>query len=193
MRHIRSTALCKLQTSVEICILAGGLSTRMGRDKARLRVSGRSLLSRVRALAQPFAKPRVIRKDRVPRCGPLGGLVTGLKTARAPAVLFLACDMPFVSERLLRNLIAASGGGRSAFVTQNGLVGFPFVIPASQLRTVERQIVRGEFSLQRLASALEAARIPVPQRSRQLFNVNTPADLRMAEAWTVAGTKRRSC
>ena len=37
--------------SGEICILAGGLSSRMGRDKARLRLSGKSLLQIVKDVA----------------------------------------------------------------------------------------------------------------------------------------------
>lgn len=58
---------------VEVFILAGGLSARMGRDKARLRLRGRTLLAWVRAAARATGWPvRVIRRDLVPRCGPLG-------------------------------------------------------------------------------------------------------------------------
>ena len=94
----------KESTPLEVCILAGGLSSRMGRDKARLRLNGRTLLAQVRDAAQTLGCPvRVIRRDLVTRCGPLGGVFTALKTSRAEAVLFLACDMPFVSPELLRS------------------------------------------------------------------------------------------
>ncbi|MBI3255114.1 MAG: NTP transferase domain-containing protein, partial [Nitrosarchaeum sp.] len=33
----------------------------------------------------------------VPRCGPLGGILTGLRSAKTEAVLFLACDMPLIT------------------------------------------------------------------------------------------------
>ena len=65
----------------EVCILAGGRSRRMGRDKARLRLGGVSLLARLKGLARALRLPaRVIRRDAVPRCGPLGGIFTALKT-----------------------------------------------------------------------------------------------------------------
>src|SRR6266566_1093085 len=99
----------KLQpsSSVEICILAGGLSRRMGRDKSRLRLGRRTMLGHIRGEARKLGFPvRVIRRDAVPRCGPLGGVYTALKTTRAHAVVFLACDMPFVSADLIAFLLA---------------------------------------------------------------------------------------
>src|SRR5882724_1066931 len=90
----------------EICILAGGLSSRMGRDKSRLRLGGRTLLAHIRATAKTVGLPhRIIRRDLVVHCGPMGGLYTALMTSRADATLFLACDMPFVSAGLLEMLV----------------------------------------------------------------------------------------
>src|SRR5437867_5654697 len=84
-----------------ICILAGGLSQRMGRDKSRLRLGSKTLLRLIRIEAGELGLPlRVIRRDLIPRCGPLGGVYTALKTSKAEAELFLACDMPFVSAGL---------------------------------------------------------------------------------------------
>jgi molybdopterin-guanine dinucleotide biosynthesis protein A len=87
----------------EICILAGGLSRRMGKDKTRLRLGRRSMLALIRAQARATGLPvRVIRRDAVPRCGPVGGIYSALQTTRAEAVLFLACDMPFVTAELIQ-------------------------------------------------------------------------------------------
>src|SRR5262245_52722575 len=88
-----------------ICILAGGLSERMGREKARMRLGRRTLLGHVRRTAESLGLDvRVIRKDLVPRCGPIGGIYTGLKTSRHEAELFLSCDMPFLMADLLRRV-----------------------------------------------------------------------------------------
>jgi molybdopterin-guanine dinucleotide biosynthesis protein A len=169
--------------TIEICILAGGLSTRMGRDKARLRIGNRTMLRRVRATAEATRFPvRVVRRDVVMRCGPLGGILTALKTSRAGAVLFLACDMPLVSEGLLHRLMKRSRAGtRATFAVQSQRAGFPLIIPVVQMPLVEQQIARNDFSIQQLAAALKAGGLRIRSRSRELFNVNTPEDVPIAQ------------
>src|SRR5687767_15795429 len=109
-----------------ICILAGGQSRRMGRDKARLRVGGRTLLGHVRRTAESLGlEVRVIRKDLVSRCGPLGGIYTGLKTSTHEAELFLSCDMPFVTADLLKRVMRAKC---PIFVEHARNAGFPLIL-----------------------------------------------------------------
>src|ERR1700733_13460686 len=106
---LTSSATIVRKQTCEICILAGGLSRRMGKDKARLRLGQRTMLALIRAQARATGLPvRVIRRDAVPRCGPLGGIVAALKTTRVEAVLFLACDMPFVTAELLEWVLKQS-------------------------------------------------------------------------------------
>ena len=134
----------------EICILAGGLSSRMGRDKSRLRLGGRTLLAHVRATAKMIGLPhRIIRRDLVAHCGPLGGLYTALVTSRAGATLFLSCDMPFVSAGLLEMLVRKAKRNENAlFVEANGLVGFPLLLfRRTALPVVESQLEKMAFSL----------------------------------------------
>lgn len=152
----------------------------MGRDKARVLVHGRSLLAQVRAIARDTGHPvRVIRRDLVERCGPLGGVYTGLATSKAAAVLFLACDMPFVSAALLKRVVAASDQGvRAAFSTAKERCGFPFVLPRGARAAVQTQLARKAFSLQALAAATKARRVPVSPAT--VFNINTPEDLETA-------------
>ena len=166
-----------------ICILAGGLSGRMGLNKAGLRLGSRTLLRHIRVEAQKTGLPvRVIRHDLVPRCGPMGGVFTGLKTSRAEGEIFLACDMPFVSTRLMERLLEFwQVSHRPVFLGLAGLAGFPFLAPVEALPIVEREMSRRRYSLQRLAQVLRAKIIP-PLRAEepQLFNVNTPSDWQLA-------------
>lgn len=165
----------------EISILAGGLSTRMGRDKARVVFQGRTLMAQARAVAKELGHPvRVIRRDLVERCGPLGGVFTALTKTRADAVLFLACDMPFVTAELLKDLERRLTSRRPAvFAALDDLAGFPFIVSRNALPIVEQQIARKEFSLQKLATALDARLWNVPKRRRsELRNLNSPEDLR---------------
>lgn len=151
----------------------------MGRDKARLRLGRRTLLGHVRALAgETGLRVRIVRRDLVPRCGPLGGVYTALKRSRAEAVLFLSCDMPFVSHELLAKLLTRYATRREAlFVEAEGTVGFPFVLPRAVLPLVEAQLAAKRFSLQALAATLTARRLKLRRAAaEQLFNVNTPED-----------------
>src|SRR5262245_51990598 len=110
----------RLKPSLEICLLAGGLSSRMGTDKARLCLGGRPLLQHIRQTARKLNVPvRILSTDIIPRCGPLGGVYTGLIRSRTQAVLFLPCDMPFVSSELLLKVVRAlPKRGLAAFVVQ---------------------------------------------------------------------------
>lgn len=163
----------------------------MGRDKARLRLGGRTLLAHVKAVARQTGQPvRVIRRDLVPRCGPLGGVYTALETATAETVLFLSCDMPFVTQPLLQALVSRLQPRRLAVfcVTKDG-AGFPFAVRTLALPFVEEQIHQQRFSLQRLAATLKAAKFrPAPALAEDLFNVNTPGEWALARArWQAAG------
>ena len=152
----------------------------MGRDKRRMRLARRTLLGHVRHTAEAMGlEVRVIRKDLVPRCGPLGGVYTGLQSSRHEMELFLSCDMPFVTSDLLRRMMQCKP---PAFVEHDDCVGFPFILRVADLAVVEQEIGAGRFSLQNLATRLKAkcVRLCGPQAG-QLFNVNTPADWRQAQ------------
>ena len=191
-RAARPRRAASISPQIGVAILAGGLSTRMGRDKAGLRLQGKPLLQWVRGTALRTGHPvRVIRRDLLPRCGPLSGIHAALATARAEAELFLACDMPFIEARWLRKLALVGvrvGRGhaqaRAVFSVVRGVVGFPCLLRRSSLDVVQRQIAAGHYSLQQLAVALDAERVQVPAtRERQFVNINTAADWAAARHW----------
>ena len=108
-------------------VLAGGKSTRLGKDKTAELIGGASLLQRVLSrlatfsteiilvIAQGQAKPphalppetRVI-EDVFPDAGSLGGIYSGLTASSSYYNLIVACDMPFLDVSLLRYLLALS-------------------------------------------------------------------------------------
>jgi len=106
-------------TQVTGVILAGGKSRRMGRDKAFLPFGEGLLIERVIEVVQQvianvilitntpeqyqrFGLPMF--SDVIPEAGSMGGIYTGLISARTPYSLCLACDMPFVKTAFLRFL-----------------------------------------------------------------------------------------
>lgn len=100
---------------IEAFILAGGQSSRMGRDKALLEIGGKTFIERATSLCEPlvaritlvgdpqryskFGLPALA--DRWPGAGPLGAIATALGAARQGWCLVLACDMPNVSADFL--------------------------------------------------------------------------------------------
>ena len=100
-------------------VLAGGKSTRMGRDKAFVEFDGKALLLRslelVRTVApnagivgdrEKFSSFGPVIEDVYPERGPLGGIHAALANSKAEFNLMLAVDLPFVEPRFLEYLIA---------------------------------------------------------------------------------------
>jgi molybdopterin-guanine dinucleotide biosynthesis protein A len=105
-------------TGVTAFILAGGKSTRMGRDKAFLPWEGRPLLERALEAArtvtadvrivgarEKFEQYGDVVEDIYPERGPLGGIHAALRTTATDLNLVLAVDLPFVTPGLLSYLI----------------------------------------------------------------------------------------
>jgi molybdopterin-guanine dinucleotide biosynthesis protein A len=156
----------------------------MGRDKSRVRLGRRTMLGHIRVAARELGYPvRTIRRDCIARSGPIGGIYTALKSSQAEAVLFLACDMPFVSAGLLRRMIRRFSASMNAqFAGEGGRAGFPCLLRRQNcLPLVWQQITKSEFSIQALAKVLKAGRVRSARRgAEELTNINTPADLKAA-------------
>jgi molybdopterin-guanine dinucleotide biosynthesis protein A len=100
-------------------VLAGGKSSRMGRDKALLEIDGESLLVRATRLVRAvLSEPVVIAStpgyealglkivaDDFPGYGPLGGIATALHVSSRPWNLVIACDLPYLTKPWLEYLI----------------------------------------------------------------------------------------
>ena len=163
-----------------VCILAGGQSRRMGRDKSGIVVEGKTLIDRVRTVASTVSPTViVIRKDSIENCGPLSGVLTGLNQSETKWTAFLSCDMPLLSTETLRDLIVvARQSTRAAFVSSEEGVGFPFAIASTERQCVQNMIANGKRSLRELASETHAIEIKLPvSRKFELFNANTPEEI----------------
>lgn len=110
-------------------ILCGGLSSRMGTEKARLRFPGGTLLERVlerlRGVAAPVTlslsagqavpalPPGVLTvRDSAARQGPLQGLLDGFRSleGRCARVVVMAVDLPFFSREWMARLLDGLDG-----------------------------------------------------------------------------------
>jgi molybdenum cofactor guanylyltransferase len=185
-------------------VLAGGRSRRMGQDKALLRVGGGPplislVVDRLRALvgevivvtsdgARLGALPARIVPDVYADAGPLSGIYSGLLATDRERALVTACDMPFLSSRLLAYLLQVSGS--HDVVLPRLVSGFLEPLHAVYSQTCRevfrRQLDAGRYSAigyldqvkVRYVEEAELRRFDPELRS--FFNVNTQADLERA-------------
>lgn len=146
-------------------VLCGGRSTRMGRDKARLDLEGRTLIERAIGVLAPLCAhggevllacgaderygelgPRLCR-DRSPGAGPLAGIEAGLAAARPGWVCVLAVDMPRVRPAHFESLLSrARSGGLDVVLARSASGDEPLlgVYHTRVLGAVRRALAAGE-------------------------------------------------
>lgn len=105
---------------VTCAILAGGKSTRMGRDKATLKARDKSLIQQVYEKVQYIFKDIVVVsnhhdrfygievpviRDILPIQSTIVGIASALISANTSYVFVLACDMPFVSVQSIDHVL----------------------------------------------------------------------------------------
>lgn len=181
-------------------VLAGGRSTRMGRDKAFLRIGGQRLIDRQVALLREVGAAEVfvsgrrgvnyrvgsvpVRLDREPGLGPVGGLLTALEQTGAPSLLVLAVDLAAMNAAVLRELLTRVRAGLGIVPHRNDdWEPLAAVYPREIVALWRPLVAHGERRLQRLiAAGVEAGLLRgwrVPVRWRPSFaNWNHPADWR---------------
>jgi molybdenum cofactor guanylyltransferase len=156
----------------------------MGRDKSRLRLGRSTMLGLIRNVAAKTGlKVRTLRSDLVPRSGPLGGIYSALKTTSADAVVFLACDMPFVRTEMINALIVAANAnpGRLVSFRSGRKLGFPLLMPRLFAEEIAHRLEERDLAIQSLAKHLPTKVIRCPQKWLHcLENINTPQDLETA-------------
>lgn len=177
---------------VSAILLAGGKSTRMGRDKAELPFQRTTLLEwqvqRLRGLGiedimlsgarRELAGVRVV-PDEFPERGPLGGLHACMKAARAPHCLVLSVDVPLVPLPALAELLRVHReSGAEATLLRHGDKLEPLIgVYQSGLFSRAQAILRGEHAaVRRLLDQADIQTVDWPGGDELFLNCNTPED-----------------
>lgn len=165
---------------VEICILAGGKSSRMGQDKKQMDWAGMSLLVRVERLAGLLTKnKRIIAQDERSGCGPLGGVFTALRTSNHSHCIFLPIDMPLLTTTTLDAFcVSWSNRGLPHFTRHGDWLGFPFAVPKAFTQLIQDMVDEKEFALWLFARRAGATEIESTTLGpvKEFANVNTPEE-----------------
>jgi molybdopterin-guanine dinucleotide biosynthesis protein A len=186
-------------SAVPAYILAGGLSSRFGSNKARALIDGRPMISRVAQSAALSARDvTVIAQlnaqyedlglgtiaDLRPGLGPIGGIETALADAlqrKCDWAFVLSVDLVMLRPHWLARLCREAAGPVQA-VAFRGQYIEPLcsLYRASALEHVRRFIDGGGRAVCRLLEELKTAWIPLPADWPTLAHVNTPQELQQA-------------
>jgi len=184
-------------------VLAGGRSSRFGRDKLAEPIDGRPLLlhaidavrpvaSEVVVVAAPDATPAVppdviVTRDPSPYEGPLAGLAAGLRSANAPVCLIVGGDSPSLVPAVLEALVDAllDGAIDAAALDDDGrLRPLPCAVRrVAALEAAERLLADGQRRLRLIFETLTTYSIPEAEwraldpEGATLRDIDTPGDL----------------
>ncbi len=190
-------------------ILAGGSSSRMGKNKALLSLpdnqavtfiehlvslleeycSETLIVARDQAQAQDYNFSGVrVTIDETPGIGPLMGLYSGLSVIQTTHALVVAVDLPFVQPALLSFLLSQPLPADTLLVPM--VHNIPQVLlamyPRSILPIVKEQLLQGRHDLRCLLQVApvqfveEAQLLQIDPKLHSFINVNTPEELRRA-------------
>lgn len=165
-------------------VLAGGRSSRMGQDKARLRWHGAPLLGHMQQLLHAAGAQRVVVSGNYPEengipddtadLGPLGGLASVAATLPDGPLLIVPVDMPQLTPQLLSALAAQP---ENCVCYAEHMLPMRLHLAEASRRFLESCATRPprERSLRALHAALSGHFLPSPANAAaQLQNINTP-------------------
>jgi molybdenum cofactor guanylyltransferase len=183
-------------------VLAGGASSRMGRDKAALAYHGRSQLEWTFDLVAELcaatfvsvrpdqrdeptraAFPQVV--DAQPGSGPIAGITAALQQHPKAAWLVVACDLPFITREVLANLIDRRDLQAVATAYRSAHDGLPEPLCAiwepSAREGVLAHVASGKQCPRKFLINANTRLIDLPN-ARALDNVNTANEFEAASA-----------
>ena len=185
-------------------VMAGGRSSRLGRDKALLEIEGEPLLVRaVRLLSAlcdevivigPPERAGIVPNVRVapderPGVGPLGGIATALRAAGNERILAVATDMPLLNAGLLRHLLTVDPDADVVIPRVEGRTQQLHAVYARTcLPVIDDQLARDDFKIDRFFASVRVHVIEEDEVRRfdadlhSFRNINTESDWQAVQA-----------
>jgi molybdopterin-guanine dinucleotide biosynthesis protein A len=193
-------AMAPTQSASAGFILAGGKSSRMGDDKAFLKLGDKTLLDIARALVlEVCASVRVVGdrgrfgpdaiEDIFPESGPLGGIHAALSATKSDLNLVVAVDTPFLEPKFLRWMLHRAATTHSIVTVPRVTSGFQplcAVYRKSFKGFAEDALKNGRFKIDPLYAKVRTCPITTAELnqlafdSRMFDNLNTRADFERA-------------
>ncbi len=181
-------------------VLCGGKSTRMGKDKGSIKYHRLPQREHLYELMEKVCDSTFysIRKDQVGELpndsaiifddneykGPYNGILSAHKKFPKVAWMIMACDLPFMNEGSLRELLDARDPGSvaTAFATEKGGLPEPLAgiwEPSGLKRSIE-YLENGVSTCPRKFLINSNTKLVVPERDEVLLNANSREDYKTA-------------
>jgi molybdopterin-guanine dinucleotide biosynthesis protein A len=177
-------------------ILAGGKSTRMGTDKALIKIGDKNLLETVIEICKPVCKTIIISSnnpehanygypvviDEINECGPIGGIYSCIKKSETDWNFVISVDTPFVASGFIQFLFQQCGDFDAIIPAYSGKTE-PLIALYNQscLPVIEKQIQLQRFKINHLVALLNTGFVECGEwleKTPLLFkNLNHPEDL----------------
>jgi molybdopterin-guanine dinucleotide biosynthesis protein A len=189
-------------------VLAGGASSRFGRDKGLVELAGKTALQRacdlvgqvagnaqVVALAERYPDLRaLIVADRWPGEGPLGGIITALRATEsdkngAAWNLIVSCDMPFLTREWLEYVCTSALASDAEMVVPRSERGLEPLCACWRTSAADSLQERFEDGVRKVTEAMKRLRVEILDEThwkrfdsagRLFWNMNTPQDYQEA-------------
>lgn len=178
-------------------VLAGGKSSRFGEDKALAKWNGKTLLERAVDLLDSLSlDPLVIANsgrdysflscsvinDLIPERGPLGGLYTACSLFPEMSLVVLTCDMPLLTQDILKKLIQNQQPADQAVVfnCNQMLQPFPGIYQGSLKEVIHDALSSEELSMKLFLSRIRIQSVSPENSDLTAFeNINRQEDLNL--------------
>lgn len=191
----RTRALCAGYSAV---ILAGGKSTRMGKNKAELELDGMSFaeyqVAKLRDLGfrdvilsgyeKPVCGARAV-GDVYPEKGPLGGIYAGLCAAENESCFVISVDAPLCPADTIAALLSAHGASAAPVtVLEHGRQLEPLIgVYSRSISPLAGQLLRsGSSAVMRLLDSVDFSVYDYTGDPAAVGNCNTPEEYRQLMA-----------
>lgn len=189
-------------------VLAGGRSSRLGREKLAEVIAGKSLIERAISRLSPLSQEIIVvisQKqarsslpsytypeaktvvDLYPEKGSLIGIYTGLVHSTNFINVVVACDMPFLNLELLQYMVKIASGS-DVVIPRLGNQTEPLhaVYSKNCIKPIEERIKQGNLKVTGFFDSVKVRYLGEEELDRfdperlSFFNINTEADLKRA-------------
>jgi len=178
--------------SISGAIIAGGKSTRMGVDKAMIKLNQDTFLQKAISLIASFTNnifissnrsyPKIdfpIIKDTIIGIGPLGGIQAILKAIPTQKVLLIPVDTPLLNEKVIQYILDNSDFEKEIIIckTHDGVQMLIGIYDVSLLPLIENQIKSKDYKLSNLLKKANVQIIEIDDFKEFFVNINTKIEL----------------